>query len=176
MTDQLALTLPVTETFDDWRNLGRRLCMGARTINWLIGDWLIQGAERFGEKARDEAQAIFRSDVARFDPIVRTCRRFPDDRRHKALTFGHHLAVMAIEDDAEADTLLDKAETEHLTTAGLKAEVMLARCGVRLPLVDDDPIDTAYRRIVQAWNCAPRASRELAAESIEEAELGIIDL
>lgn len=29
------LQLPPTETFDDWRNLGRKLCMSARAVNWL---------------------------------------------------------------------------------------------------------------------------------------------
>lgn len=173
---QLALTLPVTETFDEWRNLGRRLCLGARAINWLIGDWMIDGAERFGDQARDEAQAIFQSDVERFDPIVRTCRRFPDDRRHKGLTFSHHLAVMSIDDDAKADDLLAKAETEHLTTAALKAEVMLVRSHTRLPLVDDDPEDTAMRAIAQAWNRASRGARQDFLELAEQADLGVIDL
>ncbi|WEK42964.1 MAG: hypothetical protein P0Y64_16725 [Candidatus Sphingomonas colombiensis] len=169
------LALPVTETFEDWSNLGRRLCMGARTINWLIGDWLIEGSERFGEKARDEANQIFRSDVDRFGPIVDTCRRFTEPRRHPALTFGHHLAVMSIADDTEADGLLAKAETERLTTAALKAEVRLTFHQPRM-LEDDDPEDTAMRHIAQAWNRAPKASREAFIELAQESHLGVIDL
>jgi len=172
------LSLPRTETFEDWRELGRRLCLGARHINWLIGDWLIDGAERFGEQARDEAQAIFRSDVARFDPIVKTCRRFPEPKRHEGLTFGHHLAVAAIEDDAEAEKVLHEAEATGATVAMVKAIVRVHSTAASLPGVveDDDPVDTAYRRIVQAWNVAPRASRELFAESMAESHLGVIDL
>lgn len=171
------LHLPVAETFDDWRDLGRRLCLGARAVNWLIGDWLIDGAERFGERARDEAQEIFRSDVARFDPIVKTCRRFPEPKRHKALTFGHHLAVAAIEDDAEADKLLSDAEQSGATVAMLKAAVRVATAVNRLPgLEDDDPVDRSYRHIVQAWNLASREARELFVEAAAESHLGVIEL
>jgi hypothetical protein len=170
------LNLPTTETFADWQALGRRLCMGARAINWLIGDWLIDGAERFGDKARDEAQTIFRSDVDRFDPILKTCRRFPEPKRHAALTFGHHLAVMSIDDDTEAETLLSKAETERMTTAALKAEVKVIRSHARLPIEDDDPVDTAMRRIVQAWNLASREARQMFIELAQESHMGVIEL
>lgn len=170
------LALPATETFADWQALGRRLCLGARAINWLIGDWLIDGAERFGEKAREEAQSIFRSDVDRFAPIVDTCRRFPEPKRHHALTFGHHLAVMAIDDDTAAEQLLTMAEENRLTTAALKAEVKVIRSESRLPLTDDDPEDTAMRHIAQAWNRAPKASRLAFLELAQESDLGVIDL
>ena len=173
---QFALALPHTETFDDWSNLGRRLCASSRVINWLIGDWLIEGSERFGDKARDEAKTIFFSDVDRFAPIVDTCRRFPEPKRHQSLTFGHHLAVMAIEDDDQAEQLLTRAETDRLTTAALKAEVKVIRSQDRLPLMDDDPVDTAMRRIAQAWNLASMAARQNFLELAQESHMGVIEL
>lgn len=173
---QITLDLPAEVTFEQWSDLGRKLCQGARTINWLIGDWLIAGSERFGERARSEALAIFRSDVERFDPIVRTCRRFPSDRRHEALSFSHHLAVMAVTDDSEADRLLAQAEEARITAAALKAQVRVAHDRQVPMMVDDDPEDTAMRLIAQAWNRAPRAARESFFELAEEVELGVIDL
>lgn len=171
------LSLPETETFDDWRNLGRKLCMSARAVNWLIGDWLIDGAERFGDQAREEAQAIFRSDVQRFDPIVKTCRRFPPERRHDALTFGHHAAVAAIEDDAEAEKVLTEAEASGATVAMVKATVRVITAETALPgLEDDDPDDTAMRRMVHAWNLGNRKSRADFVELIQESDFGVIDL
>lgn len=170
----LALALPQTNSLEEWSDLGRKLCSGVRAMNWLIGDWMIAGTERYGEKAREEANAIFRSDVSRFDPIMRTCRRFPEPKRHTALTFGHHLAVMSVPDDFDAEQLLRKAEQERLTTAALRAEAR-----VRVPqaaLVDDDPDDTAMRAIAQAWNRAPRISRQAFLELAQESSMGIIDL
>lgn len=171
------LSLPVTPTFEDWRDLGRRLCMGARAVNWLIGDWLIDGAERFGEKARAEAQSIFRSDVARFDPILRTCRRFPREKRHESLTFGHHLAVSVVDDDIEAEKLLEQAEQTGATVAMLRATVRVTSATSYLPgLDDDDPVDTAMRRIVQAWNLAGKAARQDFVELLKDSDMGVIEL
>lgn len=171
------LSLPRTETFDDWRDLGRRLCMGARAMNWLIGDWLIEGSERFGEKAREEAQEIFRSDVARFDPIVRTCRRFPQSKRRAALTFGHHLAVTSIDDHHQAERVLDEAEETGATVAMVKAKVRVLTEGERLPgMDDDDPVDASYRRIVQAWNLAGHQARRDFIEAASESHMGMIEL
>ena len=171
----LPLALPATQTFEDWSNLGRRLCSSARKLNWLIGDWLIDGSTRFGDGARDEANAIFRADVERFDPILKTCRRFPEDTRHQALTFGHHLAVLPVEDDQEAEAILAEAETNQLTVAAVKAKVRV-RYAPPSFLPDDDPEDTAMRLIAQAWNRAPIAARESFIELANEADLGEIEL
>lgn len=171
----LALHLPAATSFEEWSNLGRKLCAGARFMNWIIGDWLIEGSERFGDKAREEANVIFRSDVERFDPIIKTCRRFPEHARHQALTFGHHLAVAGIEDHAQAEELLVTAERDRLTTAALKAQVKVSFRQPRL-MDDDDPEDTAMRHIAQAWNRAPKASRLAFLELAQESDLGVIDL
>lgn len=179
LDDQLSLglRLPADATFEDWSKLGRRLCMGARAINWLIGDWLIAGVEKFGEQARDEANTIFRSDVDRFDPIVRTCRKFPEDRRHDRLSFGHHLAVVTLEDE-EAQKLLSDAEERRLPVREVRREVMAHRVssGGFLPRDDDDPDDTMMRAIVHAWNRASRQAREDFLELATEADFGVIDL
>lgn len=172
----LPLTLPHTETFAEWSSLGHKLCAGARVMNWLIGDWLIDGTENYGAKARDEANRIFRADVERFDPILKTCRRFPEDKRHDRLTFGHHAAVMAIPDDAEAEKLLSEAETERATVASLKAKVRVINHTQASLIEDDDPEDTAMRAIVQAWNRAPKTSREAFLELASESHMGVIDL
>lgn len=172
----LPLTLPATSTFADWSHLGTILLTARRKVNWLIGDWLDRGLTDYGDKARDEANRIYRSDVDRFAPILETCRRFPEEQRHDLLTFEHHVAVRDIEDDAQAQTMLDKAEADRMTVAALKAEVKVSSNRQTTILPDDDPDDTAYRRIVQAWNLASRASREAFLESAQESNMGVIDL
>jgi len=173
---QLPLSLPHTSTFEEWSDLGLILCSGARAMNWLIGDWLIAGTESYGTKARDEANRIFRADVERFDPILKTCRRFSEEKRHDRLTFGHHVAVMPIADDTEAEELLVEAERERLTTATLRAKVRVIHHTQSSFMADDDPDDTAMRAIVQAWNRAPRTAREAFFELAQEIQLGVIDL
>jgi hypothetical protein len=173
---QISLSLPEMHTFDDWSNFGRRLCSGARAINWMIGDWLLSGMEQYGDKARDEANAIFRSDVERFAPIVDTCRRFAQGKRHAALTFSHHQAVMAIKDDGEADLMLTEAEEQRLTVAAVRAKVRVTTDRQSNMLPDDDPVDAASRLISQAWNRATVAAREDFLALANDANLGEIEL
>lgn len=173
---QLDLSLPEAHTFEEWSMVGRRLCASAKVISWMIGDWLIAGVEKHGEKARDEANAIFRSDTGRFGPIMDTCRRFGANRRHMDLSFGHHQAVMAIRDDAEADALLEAAERQRLTVAMVKAQVRVVADKQATMLPEDDPVDAMSRLISQAWNRASVAAREDFFALAEVANFGEIDL
>ena len=179
--DQMWLNLPEDMSFDEWIKLGRLVILRFRRASWDLGDWLKFGLDpKRGWESQElqEALSVIRADAVRLTPVLETCRRFPEEKRHHRLTFAHHAAVMAIDDDAEADALLTEAEREGATVALLKATVRVRTAGDRLPgmVEDDDPIDTAYRRIVQAWNCAPRASRELFAESVAESHMGVIEL
>lgn len=172
----LPLSLPETHSFEEWSQLGRLLVAGRRKLDFLTGDWLIRGSTEYGDKARSEANAIFRADVERFGPMLDVCRRFSETRRHDALTFGHHLAVMPIEDDEQAEAMLVEAEASRMTVAAVKAQVRVTTNRQTTILPDDDPEDTAYRRIVQAWNLASRSSREAFLESAQESHMGVIDL
>jgi hypothetical protein len=176
MTPTLPLALPTTSTFEEWSDLGRMILTATRKLDWLRGDWLIDGSTRYGDKARDMAVSIFRADVDRFAPIVDTCRRFPESERHPALTFGHHLAVMAVSDDAEAHTILARAERDRMTVAAVKAHVRVSTDRQVTMLPDDDPTDTGARRIWQAWNRESRASRDEALAMMMEAQLGMIEI
>lgn len=171
----LPLVLPETRTFDEWSSLGRVLLTARRKLNWLVGDWLDRGLTLYGDKARDEANRIYRSDVDRFAPILETCRRFPELARHETLTFEHHAMVRDL-DGQEAEKLLVRAERSHMTVAAFKAEVRVSSNRQTTILEDDDPEDTAMRRIVQAWNQASKSAREAFLELVVESDLGGIDL
>lgn len=164
--------LPPEASFEEWKDTGLQFMMAGRMLNWLIGDWFREGHARFGAKALAYRNRIFRRDVDRFGPIIEVCARFPQDERHKELTWGHHAVAMEADDP---HAMLRKAEDEGLTVAALKAAVKVASRQCEMP-IDDDPEDTAYRRIVQAWNLASRSSREDFLESAQEAGLGVIDL
>jgi hypothetical protein len=177
MTDQLALSLPETATFDDWSGFGAKLLAGRRKLNWLIGDWLIAGMDRYGDQARDEAVRLAKTDIDRFGPIVDVCRRFPEDKRHAALTFDHHAAVARL-DDERAASMLDDAERLSIPLPMLRAQVRETRVAsgdLNLP-DDDDPEDREMRAVAQAWNRARKSARQAFLELAEESHLGVIDL
>jgi hypothetical protein len=177
MTDQLALSLPDTATFDDWSTFGAKLLAGRRKLSWLIGDWLIAGMDRYGDQARDEAVRLSRTDIDRFGLIVDVCRRFPEDKRHAALTFDHHAAVARL-DDERAASMLDDAERLKLPVLMLRAQVRETRIsqGDLLPAEDDDPEDREMRAVVQSWNRARPSARRAFLELAEESHMGVIDL
>jgi hypothetical protein len=105
------------------------------------------------------ANRIFRAHDDRLAPILDVARRFPEGKRHERLKFGHHLAVMAVKDDEQAESLLCEAEEKHLTVAALKAHVGSRPIGRRTCCLMTIP-DAAMRLIAQAWNRAPLAARE----------------
>lgn len=121
--------LPLYEgmPFDEWRGLGRQLAQAERSVMWWIGDWWAFGQHRYGERV-----AIVRSPE--WDgPTYETCRnaasisrRFPEEQRHRAVTFAHHREVAALA-PAEADALLDEAEAQSWSTRELRAEVAKRR-------------------------------------------------
>jgi len=172
----LGLDLPPTLPLDDWRDLGRKLCASGRALNWLIGDWLDFGLSHYPE-AQAEALAIFRADERRLDPILQTCRKFPRERRRDNLTFGHHAALLKLPYDL-AEALLVEAERHRVTVPMLRAQARaaLAERQGSVELSDDDPEDTEYRRIVQAWNNASHAARRNFIEAVEEVNMGVIEL
>jgi hypothetical protein len=179
-TNAPALLFEIAEpqTFEGWQDTLTKLVTAGRRINWMIGDCLIAGLEQFGERARDEANRIARLDIDRLGPIVDTCRRFPEPTRHPLLTFGHHLAVMAVKDDSEAQRILTAAETDRMTVAAVKAHVRVSTDRQTTLLPDDDPDDREYRQMAQAWNrCSSISARQMFVEAIEEAGInGEIEL
>lgn len=171
---ELGLNIPEDATFEEWASIGPVLRRGLQAVNWLIGDWMIAG-RRFGDRGREEAQRIFLSDVERFDPIIKTCEKFPEDRRHSALSFTHHAAVAKL-DDSEADALLAEAERDRMTTAMLRAKVKVIGGQRAIPIEDDDPEDTLYRSGVQCLNRLPRKVRDLVIEAFVESKGEVVDL
>lgn len=118
-------------TFEEWASLATHLGNAARSIEFVIGDWLVYG-ERFAtqlplpgfnEKPR-------RADSARYEEaLVRTtfdrltlrnfayvCRNVRKSCRHDFLSFEHHRALAT----------LDEVEQQHWVTMA-RAEVDAGR-------------------------------------------------
>jgi len=104
----------------EWLTQGRRILAVGRAWRWWLGDWLL-----FGE--RYHARHLEELDLGGHDPAtVAACmdvaRRFPPAARRAGLAWGHHAAVVVL-DDQEAERLLDRAERDGLRVADLRALV-----------------------------------------------------
>jgi hypothetical protein len=47
----LALELPAGTSFDEWVEIGRKLCLTSKALQWHIGDWWAFGDHRYGQRA-----------------------------------------------------------------------------------------------------------------------------
>lgn len=172
----LALDIPGDQTFDQWVQMGRKLCASSQVINWYIGDWWAAGQHRYGARAKAAAEGIFGKEFQTIANAASVSRAFETSRRREHLSWTHHAEVAALP-PAEADSLLAKAEDEHLSTRDLRREVLrhrLAR-GDFLPREDDDPEHTELLAIARAWNRARSSARQEFLDLANEAELGEID-
>jgi hypothetical protein len=117
-------TLPDHLSYEDWARLGHALVRVHRGVQWWIGDWLLYGEHRYGEKY---AQATVETGLSP-DSLKRfqwVASRLPPERRHPALSFSHHEAVAAMPADA-ADAWLELAEQRQLSSRDFRAEVRAA--------------------------------------------------
>lgn len=117
MSLDLAPDLP----FEEWCEMGRKLCAGSKVINWWIGDWWRSG-HRYGERAKAAAEGIFGREFQTLRNIGSVCGSFEKSRRRDALSFSHHAEVAGMSPD-DADTLLDMAEAEGWSKRVLRAMV-----------------------------------------------------
>src|SRR3954470_23447442 len=93
--------------FEAWREFGVKLGAYGNATQWWLGDWLVFGRMKYGRRYKD-AIAATGLDYQTLRNYAMVARRFPPQRRHSALTFGHHAEVCALGDDAQ-DYWLDIA-------------------------------------------------------------------
>ncbi len=135
-------------TWERYVGIGALLGAIKRRTSWYLGDWLVEGEERFGEKM---AQA---ADVTGLSPSTLVnyrwvCSRVPPVRRVEALSFGCHDAVAAL-GPRDQRSWLGKASREGWNRERLRAALR----------------DAAV---------LPRAGRVALGEAQEQATLRIVD-
>jgi hypothetical protein len=122
----------------EWIATGRRLGAIERSSQWWIGDWLIYGAAKWGEKYV-EAAKITGYDVGSLRNMASLASQFDLSRRRDNLTWCHHAAVAGLEPDKQ-DYWLDRAIALGFSVADLRIELRSARRGPKqVADSDDDP-------------------------------------
>lgn len=121
-----------------WVRAGQYLGTVERVSQWWIGDWLLYGAEKWGEKYA-EAAKITGYDTGSLRNMASMASHFPLSRRRDNLTWCHHAAVASL-DEAEQDHWLARAGEEKLSVADLRLELKHARSSAaEIGVTDDDP-------------------------------------
>lgn len=111
-------------TFDEWMAAGRTLQQIDASINFWLGDWILYGEAKWGERY---AQAI---EVTgwRYDRLARAkwvASKCPSWLRSQNLSWTCHLNVAHLP-PGEQKEWLDKAEADGLSSAELKQAIKAA--------------------------------------------------
>ncbi|MBR7825995.1 LmbU family transcriptional regulator [Actinospica sp. MGRD01-02] len=104
-----SLRLPHKLTLERWIGIGRDLSTTTSSAAWWLGDWLIYGEAAFTGRYRNAIEQTS-LDYKTLRNYAWVARRFPPDRRHETLSFGHHAEVAALA-APEQDFWLRKAAT-----------------------------------------------------------------
>lgn len=172
----LSLQIPPGQTFDDWVELGRNLCLAEKRLNWLIGDWWAHGSHAYGERAKIAAQGVFGKELGTLMNCASVCRAFETSRRREALSWSHHAEVAALP-TGDADEILTQAEQDDLSSREIRIIAMKRKValGIFRPREDDDPEYTELIDIARRWNRARPSVRQQFLDLATEANLGVID-
>jgi hypothetical protein len=113
--------------YRDWIVEGRRIGAMGRASPWWVGDWLLYGTARWGEKYR-EAARVTGYDKKTLRNLRYVASRFELSRRRDNLTWGHHAELAGIA-PADQDRWLDRTNADRLSVADLRIELRSAARG-----------------------------------------------
>lgn len=102
----------------EWATAGRRLGAVSRSIQWLLGDWIAYGNMKFGERYARAAQ-ITGYDKQSLMNMVYVASRFNSSRRRENLSWSHHEAVAALDEEGQG-YWLDQALAHRWSVADLR--------------------------------------------------------
>ena len=151
----LSLALPETTSYPDWLATGRSLATSKRQIDWLVGDWINFGRQRFPEQI-EMALAELTEDPRQLKRIEKTARAFPPHLRHAELSFDHH-AHVADMPTQESLPLLKQADDEHLSASELRKQAMYRKVDIGMIMVREE--DAEYDRL-RAMSVASNQDRK----------------
>lgn len=142
-----------------WAEVGRRFGSVGRNIQWVLGDWIAYGNERFGERYA-RAATITGYDRQTLMNMVYVATHFPVSRRRENLSWSHHEALAAL-DSADQARWLDEAAEHRWSVSDLRTMLRMARKKARELGDGDQPVeDVPPARVL---NC-PRCGVEISVE------------
>jgi len=112
-------------SYDEWAAIGAYLQRAAGSVNWWLGDWLVRGEERYGEKY---TQAISETGLS-YQTLANmkwVAGKIEFSHRRENLSWKHHSEVAGFEPE-ERDQWLDAAEEHDYSVAAMKRAIKDAR-------------------------------------------------
>ncbi len=133
--------------FEEWENTLPHLTVAEKGSQFGVGDWLVLGEARHGEKC---AQAIDGQDKTGINPKTlmeyrRVSEKVPYSLRRESLEWYHHKEVASCKTRTERKQWLDLAEEEGLSSAELRRRIRDAHSSRSTSRADSDYLDPHYK-------------------------------
>ena len=143
-------------TFDEWNALGLELVPVAKSIGFIVGDWINYGQARYGEKY-NEALRLTGLSYETLAVYSHVARRIEFLSRNKNLDFTHHKVVAKVKDPEEQRKWLETAERKNLSVARLRKSINFGRLATEEEM-EQDPADrgvvthlSLINRLIRWW-------------------------
>lgn len=149
---------------DLWYEFGKLLKTFISSTQWIIGDWLAQGNNRYGDKIYERAAGLLPYTPHTLEQFAYVVRQI--SIRNENLTFGHHALVAAKHEDEQIDWL-EKAAKNNWSVAELRFQIS----GKERPVVSLIA-DKTYRNIMnRVWRNAQRGT----LDKIKDVDLDMME-
>ena len=117
--------------FRQWRSLGRKIGQALRSMEFVIGDWLVYGEQNFKSTGGrptncDYEKAIKETgiDYQRLREFAHVSRRVPLNARNDKLSWYHHRLVAKLPPDKQKHWIgLVANLEEHITVRRLRSSI-----------------------------------------------------
>ena len=113
-------------TFDEWNAIGQQLAPVAKSIGFIVGDWLNYGRARFGEKYVEAIKltGLARETLKVYSHVARSINSLS---RNNELDWTHHKVVAKIKDPEEQRRWLDLAASDRMSVKRLRKSINAGR-------------------------------------------------
>lgn len=129
---RVGLTIDHDLPYEDWAAFGDALVRSEAGFMWVVGDWMVYGAEHYGAKAIQLAAATGLTERTVWN-ATSVCKRVAIDQRRPELSFKHHDAVAAQPPETQK-ALLQLAVDEALSASALAERVKVYGAGDAKPV------------------------------------------
>ncbi|HEY3607055.1 MAG TPA: LmbU family transcriptional regulator [Pseudonocardiaceae bacterium] len=161
MVTNLGLHIPDALDIDTWEQVGRKISVIANCAAWCLGDWLVYGQYKYGDRYRSVAAAV-NLDSQTLRNYAWVARRYELECRRETLSFQHHAEAAAVPPE-ERERWLDLAEEHRWSRNELRRNLRAGRngrpqppTGLALP-----QLSIAADRIARWRDAAQRLNRDL---------------
>jgi len=129
MPRRTGLYLPAALSYEDWAQVGKQICLVSNSSAWWLGDWLVYGQDRYGDRYKRAVEATS-LDYQTLRNYAWVARQFPVSRRRDTLSFQHHAELAALGEE-EQEIWLDRAILCGWSRNELRRQLREARNALR---------------------------------------------